>query len=103
MYVAPDESYLIVASNREGGLDAGDLYIAFRQPDDAWGTLAHMGDVSNSERDDYCPMVSPDGGFFFFSRRDSAVPFTIEPPNKPMKLAIAGGGRSSSAHALGGP
>jgi hypothetical protein len=68
-YVAPDERYLITAARRDGNRGALDLYLSFRTPDGAWGPLTHMGDEINSELTDYCPMVSPDGRYFFFSRR----------------------------------
>ncbi len=68
-YVAPDERMLIVSARRDGNRGALDLYVSVRQPDGAWGPLTHMGDVINTELTDYCPMVTPDGRFFFFSRR----------------------------------
>lgn len=68
-YVAPDERMLIVSARRDGNRGALDLYVSFRQRDGAWGTLTHLGDAINTELTDYCPMVTPDGRFFFFSRR----------------------------------
>lgn len=68
-YVAPDERMLIVAARRDGNRGALDLYISFRGTEGAWGPLVHMGDTINTDLTDYCPMVTPDGRFFFFSRR----------------------------------
>ncbi len=68
IYVTPDESYLIVTSNREGGLGRSDLYISFRQTDGSWQKIQNLGPPINSESHDYCPVVSPDGRYFFFSR-----------------------------------
>jgi hypothetical protein len=68
-FVAPDESYLIFASSRPGGFGQGDLYVSFRQADGGWGKPINLGPEINSEHIDYCPMVSPDGRFLFFSRR----------------------------------
>lgn len=68
-YVAPDERTLIVSARRDGNRGALDLYISFRSADGAWSPLVHMGDVINTDLTDYCPMVTPDGRFFFFSRR----------------------------------
>jgi hypothetical protein len=71
IFVDADETYLIhVATGREDSLGSGDLYISFRQPDGRWGQDRHMGEVFNSPDIDYCPMVTPDGQYFFFSRGD---------------------------------
>ena len=81
VFVAPDESYLIVAvSGREDSLGGADLYISFRGLDAAWSPLENMGDSVNSEQRDFCPMVSPDGKYFFFSsnRRGSGDIFWID-------------------------
>ena len=71
-YVAPDESYLIVTSRRPGGLGGGDLYISFRHADGAWSEPVSLGPTVNSPLTDFCPMVTPDGRFLFYSRRHGA-------------------------------
>jgi len=69
-FVAPDESYLIFTTFIEGeGYGQGDLYITFRQPDGSWTRIVNMGHEVNSFAQDYCPSVSPDGKYFFFSSR----------------------------------
>jgi Tol biopolymer transport system component len=70
--IAPDESYIIFTSvNRPDGFGSGDLYISFRTKDNSWGKAKNMGKLFNSKGYDFCPMVSPDGQYFFFtSRRD---------------------------------
>ncbi|MEM7219926.1 MAG: hypothetical protein AAF515_16285 [Pseudomonadota bacterium] len=74
IYVSPDESYLIhVASGRPDGLGDSDLYISFKQPDGSWGDDVHMGNTINSPDRDYCPVVTPDGAYFFFTRGDDIV------------------------------
>ncbi len=68
-FVAPDESYLIVSSCRPGGFGQGDLYISFRDEDGDWRQPVNLGESINSEQVDFCPMVTPDGKYLFFSRR----------------------------------
>lgn len=69
IFVSPDESYLIhVSANRPGGLGDGDLYISFRGEDGTWGPGVNMGPEINTDGIDYCPMVTPDGKYFFFTR-----------------------------------
>lgn len=67
-FIAPDESYLIWDSAREGGRGESDLYISFRQKDGSWGAAINMGGGINTELDEAYGGVSPDGKFFFFHR-----------------------------------
>jgi len=66
-YVAPDESYVIFASTRPGGLGNADLYISFRSKDGSWSEPRNMGATVNSPYLDYAPMVSPEGKYLFFT------------------------------------
>jgi len=69
-FVAPDESYLIFHSNRPGGLGSNDLYICFfNNRENSWTEPVNMGSSVNSENNEYCPRVSHDGKYMFFSRR----------------------------------
>ena len=67
-FIAPDESYLIWDSEREGGFGETDLYISFRQSDGSWGTAINMGAEINSEYEDGGGYVTTDGKYFFFNR-----------------------------------
>ncbi|MGJ8562299.1 MAG: hypothetical protein ACSHXY_01995 [Alphaproteobacteria bacterium] len=68
-YIAPDESYLIFDSEREGGHGESDLYISFRQQDASWGPAINMGEDINTEYGDSHGSVTPDGKYFFYSSR----------------------------------
>lgn len=72
-FVSPDESYLIVTSRRPGGFGEGDLYISFRDGDGGWSEPVNLGETINSVQLDFCPMVTPDGKYLFFSRRWGAT------------------------------
>jgi WD40-like Beta Propeller Repeat len=65
-FIAPDESYLIWDSEREGGYGGSDLYISFRQESGSWGPAINMGEDINTEREDAYGSVTPDGKYFFF-------------------------------------
>jgi len=67
-FIAPDESYLIWDSEREGGYGASDLYISFIQEDGSWGPAINMGDKINTEIDDTYGSITSDGKYFFFNR-----------------------------------
>jgi Tol biopolymer transport system component len=72
VFVAPDESFLIVSTRgRSDSLGGSDLYVSFRQADGSWTPVKNMGPAINSRGTDYCPMLSPDGRYLFYtSTRD---------------------------------
>lgn len=67
-FIAPDESYIIFNSRgRITGPEDGSLFISFRGSDNSWGTPRNLSMVMTADRSDFCPMMSPDGRYFFFS------------------------------------
>lgn len=70
--IAPDESFLIVnCSGRPDSNGRSDLYISYKKEDGTWAELKNMGNRINSSGTDYCPMLSPDGKYFFYTRTDT--------------------------------
>jgi hypothetical protein len=67
--IAPDETYLIFGSVREGDAGGGDLHISFRADDGTWLPAKNMGEPLNSPTLDFCPALSPDGRMLFFTSR----------------------------------
>ena len=68
MALAPDESYLIMTPSRAGKPGGGDVHVSFRREDGSWGDLIRLDDTVNTPDHEWCPMVSPDGKYLFFSR-----------------------------------
>jgi Tol biopolymer transport system component len=66
-FIAPDESYLIICSDREGGVGEGDLYISFNEGG-KWTAPQSLGKTINTAEYEYTPLVSADGKTFYFSR-----------------------------------
>lgn len=66
-YVNRDGRFLIFTSDRPDGLGRGDLYISFREGD-GWTTPRNMGALINTEGYEFCPLMSPDGRYLFFTR-----------------------------------
>lgn len=67
-FVCPDEEFLIFTSwGREDDIGRGDLYISFKNEDNDWSPLIHLGDKINSTGIDYNPFVSADKKVFFFT------------------------------------
>ena len=72
VYVSPDESYMVFSSSRPPSPGGGDLFVSFRRPNGGWSEPAHLGNTINTDQTEFCPMVTPDGKFLFFSRRRGA-------------------------------
>ncbi len=68
-FIAPDESYIIWDSEREGGYGDSDMYICFRQPDGSWGAAINFGDIINTEGEDGGGYVTPDGKYLSYCPR----------------------------------
>ncbi|WP_046757282.1 TolB family protein [Kordia jejudonensis] len=72
-YVSPDESFLIFGSyGRKGSLGRGDLYISFRK-NGVWQEAVSLGNLVNSDQIDYCPFVSFDKKYFFYTSEKSTI------------------------------
>ncbi len=72
-FVAPDESYMVFSSRRPVGRGMGDLFVSFRQANGQWGEPVNLGEGVNTDQHEFCPMVTPDGKYLFFSRRWGAT------------------------------
>ena len=67
-YVDFRETFMIINSwGRPDGKGSGDLYVSFSLPDGSWTPAKNMGEPINSEFLEFCPMLSPDGRYLFFS------------------------------------
>ncbi len=67
-FIAPDESYLIFMRNgQDDGFGGVDLYVSYEDGAGNWTTAVNMGEPINSASNEICPMVSPDGRYFFFN------------------------------------
>ena len=69
VFVAYDESYLIFCGNRPGTFGRGDLFISFKNANGTWTKAKNMGKAINGERTEYCPVVSHDGKYLFFTTK----------------------------------
>ncbi len=65
-FIAPDESYLIFRSYRDGGLGSGDFWISF-SIDGGWQEPINPGAPINSKYNEMCPYVTTDGKLFIFA------------------------------------
>jgi hypothetical protein len=75
-FVAADESYLIFARSVPEENNRSDLFISFRTADGDWTKAINMGDTINTEHNEVCPVVTPDGKYLFYtsvSRERNAI------------------------------
>ena len=67
-FIADDESFIIFTSDRPGGFGGGDLYISFKNSTGEWETPQNLGDKINTSDYEYCPSISRDKQYLYFSR-----------------------------------
>ena len=70
--IAADESFLFFNSYRSGGYGGNDLYLSFKNSDGSWTGPKNLGPEINTSQLDIYPVLSPDGKYFFFTRRRSS-------------------------------
>jgi Tol biopolymer transport system component len=76
-FVDPGETFIIFSSfGRQDDLGNGDLYIS-KNIRGAWTKAVHLPSPVNSTALDYCPYISPDKKYFFFTsgRHAMKIPF----------------------------
>jgi hypothetical protein len=67
LFVDPDERYIIFAAVRPDGAGGPDLYIS--QPTaNGWTTPVNLGPTVNTVGVEFCPFVSRDGRYLYFTR-----------------------------------
>jgi hypothetical protein len=67
-FIAPDQSYLLfMRLGGPGSLGSVDLYASFRTVNGSWSAPRNLGPRVNTEADEICPIVSPDGQYLFFN------------------------------------
>jgi hypothetical protein len=97
-FIAPDESYIIFARIDKERTGNFDLFISFKKKDGTWTRAGNMGTKINSNGSEFCPTVSPDGKYLFFTSNRrlyesySEIPLTFE-----RKLKILNGPGIGSA------
>ena len=76
MFIAPDESYMIVSCrDPENKIGYGqlDLYIVFQKVDGTWTDAVNMGPDINTKNGENCPQISPDGKYFFYNSYNPVI------------------------------
>ncbi|MGE5479230.1 MAG: TolB family protein [Chloroflexota bacterium] len=66
--VAPDGSFILFSSERDGGEGGLDLYISRRNADGSWGEAKNVGKPINTPENDVFPAIASDGSLIYSSR-----------------------------------
>jgi hypothetical protein len=67
-FIAKDGSYLLYTTTGFGdGLGGGDIWICFKKDDGSWTSPKNLGENINSNKLDYCPSITQDGKYLFFT------------------------------------
>jgi Tol biopolymer transport system component len=81
-FVDPDEQYVIYTGyKRKDAFGTGDLYISKKNEQGEWTASVNLGKTINGAGLTYCPYVSSDKKYFFFSSsRNSIIKTPFEKP-----------------------
>ena len=69
--IAPDESFMLLDSDRAGSLGELDIFVSFRLEDGGWSDPVSLGPAVNTADNDVCPRLTPDGKFILYSKTGS--------------------------------
>lgn len=65
--ISPNGDYIVFTSRRDEGFGDGDLYVSFKLADGSWTQAQNLGPTVNTEHLEFCPSVSRDGKYLFFT------------------------------------
>ncbi|MDG3581842.1 hypothetical protein [Galbibacter pacificus] len=67
-YISSDEKAIIFTSvDRKDSRGSADLYYSIKRDDGTWKPAKNLGTNINTSSYDFCPYVTPDGKYFFYS------------------------------------
>jgi hypothetical protein len=90
-FVDPDETYIIFSGyKRKDGYGSGDLYISKKNEKGEWQQAKNLSTAINSTSLDYCPYITPDKKYFFFTsnRHNIKTPFKKAKTFKELKTIM---------------
>jgi hypothetical protein len=67
LFVDPDERYVVFGARRPEGAGESDLYLSWRTST-GWSPARNLGPLVNTRAVEFCPFVSHDGKYLFFTR-----------------------------------
>ncbi|WP_198680058.1 PD40 domain-containing protein [Aureibaculum luteum] len=73
-FISPSQEYLLVQNqnNENEKRNDADIYVCFKEKDGTWTNPISFGNEVNSNFNERCPSITPDGEYLFFSRSNEA-------------------------------
>jgi hypothetical protein len=68
LFIDPDERYAVFIGRGATAYGAADLHVSFRRTDGSWTPARNLGPLVNTAATEFCPWVTPDGRWLFFTR-----------------------------------
>ncbi len=68
-FIAPDESYFLFDAIPTQSSTGSLIYVSFKKQDSTWGNPILLGSNINATNNQYCPYISPDGKYMFFTKQ----------------------------------
>ena len=73
-FVSPNGDYIMFGSTGWGkGFGEGDIWISFKDENNNWRKPINMGAKINSKYFEYCPSLTPDGKYLFFTSNKTSI------------------------------
>ncbi len=68
-FIAPSQDFMLIDALKENDKTKDkDIHVCFKKEDGAWTKPINLGSTINSNFNETCPSISPDGKYLFFSR-----------------------------------
>ena len=91
-FIDPDEKYIFFSAyGRSDDAGGGDLYLSEKNDQNIWMPATNLTQI-NSKWIDYCPYITPDKKYFFFtsSRNDIKTPYSKKQTAENLKALLTG-------------
>jgi len=66
-FITADGNTMLFSSDRPGGYGGYDIYMSEKRSNGEWGPPINLGSDVNSDKDEVCPVLLPDGTLYFSS------------------------------------
>ncbi|MFH0883519.1 MAG: hypothetical protein V2A56_11080 [bacterium] len=86
MITADGSTVIFSSARRAGEIGGGDMYITHRNENGIWTEAVMLPKPINSEALDYCPSLTPDGKYIFFTSQRFADTGNSTPPSSLAEL-----------------
>ncbi|MBO0331837.1 PD40 domain-containing protein [[Muricauda] lutisoli] len=68
-FISPKQDFILVDAPKENDKTRDrDIYVSFKKKNGTWSKPINLGNAVNSDFNETCPSISPDGKYLFFSR-----------------------------------